>query len=757
MTLLHLSSSALALISLIVIFSFPPTLTTRIAQQKIYRPLQDSYFCFRRLNATHEIGCQVNSDHGNVGVLHYVASSDDIHYITNTSTVYPMIAILPLKEFKRTTLLKFKQSGRVSGVLVIKRDNETFPSKFSPDQSCPNQGFDSYVNNTKYGQCKQSWVPNNDARGMMFDNWPFPIFLLTRNDSIEHLIKCFTTFNKQEPEGVERPWPLCAAQLDMKMHAAVNTPVCMRRSDTESLMEGGQTRFCDPLASKNLFTNLFPTQNAKAMTSSNQEITIRQLAPDNSVVLVVARLDSFSLFDEVTPAVESSVTGVVTLLSVAETLSQYREEIKEILNKRGKSDVNVIFAIFDGESFDYIGSSATAVAMEAREFPQPLNMPPSTLPTRIQPPNITLSSIKAIIELNQLSSHNKNDPTPIFVHYDAVSYNQSQKAKGVINDLENVILEEARYASAPFKSARSQEMGLPPSSIHSFLREKPYIPGVYLANHEVEYTNPYYNSFLDDRKRFTDKDFDALFTDRLTSISKVVSRAIVRFIVDDKSGSREPIVSKLEPSRDTVSELLECLVNNRTCKLFQEISRGPYPSGGVVTERDTIPLYVSVYGNGVRQLLVNYLHRVMAYLTGENVPSASDEKECASHRQSDTTSDYIWVMGNSSHGTCVKSVTYATYAVSPAFYGYGDAKTVNWSSTKYSTWTESVWSHPKVRIFLKPSPTYEWLVLFLGVIITALSFFVVYHINQHSKTIFLSEPSTPRSSDERNFIAEVAT
>src|SRR5207253_11124890 len=146
----------------------------------------------------------------------------------------------------------------------------------------------------------------------------------------------------------------------------------------------------------------------------------------------------------------------------------------------------------------------------------------------------------------------------------------------------------------------------------------------------------------------------------------------------------------------------------------------------------------------------------MAYLTGDNVPFASDEKECASHRQNDTTSDYIWVMGKSasSNGTCVKSVTYATYAVSPAFYGYGDAQTVNWSSTRYSTWTESVWSHPTVRIFLKPRPSYEWLVLSLGVIITALSFFVVYHIDKHSKTIFLSEPSTPRSSDERNFIAD---
>lgn len=31
---------------------------TRIANQQIYQSLQDTNFCFRRLNATHESGCQ---------------------------------------------------------------------------------------------------------------------------------------------------------------------------------------------------------------------------------------------------------------------------------------------------------------------------------------------------------------------------------------------------------------------------------------------------------------------------------------------------------------------------------------------------------------------------------------------------------------------------------------------------------------------------------------------------------------------------
>lgn len=33
----------------------------RIAENKIYEPLDKRFFCFRRLNATHEIGCQCKS------------------------------------------------------------------------------------------------------------------------------------------------------------------------------------------------------------------------------------------------------------------------------------------------------------------------------------------------------------------------------------------------------------------------------------------------------------------------------------------------------------------------------------------------------------------------------------------------------------------------------------------------------------------------------------------------------------------------
>ncbi len=64
---------------------------------------------------------------------------------------------------------------------------------------------------------------------------------------------------------------------------------------------------------------------------------------------------------------------------------------------------------------------------------------------------------------------------------------------------------------------------------------------------------------------------------------------------------------------------------------------------------------------------------------------------------------YSFIQGpdmNETHGLCVKSIANASPAQSPAFI---NGTKESWSSTEYSTWTESRWSGYSARIFLKPS------------------------------------------------------
>jgi nicastrin len=86
-------------------------------------------------------------------------------------------------------------------------------------------------------------------------------------------------------------------------------------------------------------------------TSFNETIANR------SVIILASRMDSFSFFNNLSPAADSVYSGVITLLAVAHTLASFRSEIIE-LQKSLTVKRNILFSLFDAESFGYIGSSS---------------------------------------------------------------------------------------------------------------------------------------------------------------------------------------------------------------------------------------------------------------------------------------------------------------------------------------------------------------------------------------------------------------
>jgi hypothetical protein len=89
---------------------------------------------------------------------------------------------------------RFKSvSNRISGVVVIDDHSESGQSfEYSADSSCPNENFDLYVNDSRYSHCSQQlWnIPNGkNNTGLMFNDWPFPIFFIKNQTSIEEIKK----------------------------------------------------------------------------------------------------------------------------------------------------------------------------------------------------------------------------------------------------------------------------------------------------------------------------------------------------------------------------------------------------------------------------------------------------------------------------------------------------------------------------------------------------------------------------------------
>ena len=154
--------------------------------------------------------------------------------------------VLTPETFTLSLLRQFRESERVSGVILLSAgsygDITNPPNKYSDDQRCPNRISSLYYPD-ETNNCVSNSSPWNvgEDTGILLENWPFPIVLLTNKDTINFLIdKCYKKFNSPADKV---SWPLCAVEIDANMLQSVNSETCLRRSSYQSI--SGSTKLCD--------------------------------------------------------------------------------------------------------------------------------------------------------------------------------------------------------------------------------------------------------------------------------------------------------------------------------------------------------------------------------------------------------------------------------------------------------------------------------------------------------------------------------
>ena len=154
--------------------------------------------------------------------------------------------VLTPETFTLSLLRKFRKSERVSGVILLSAGSygeiTNPPKKYSDDQRCPNRISSLYYPD-ETNNCVSNSSPWNvgEDTGILLENWPFPIVLLTNKDTINFLIdKCYKKFNSPADKV---SWPLCAVEVDANMLQSVNSETCLRRSSYQSI--SGSTKLCD--------------------------------------------------------------------------------------------------------------------------------------------------------------------------------------------------------------------------------------------------------------------------------------------------------------------------------------------------------------------------------------------------------------------------------------------------------------------------------------------------------------------------------
>lgn len=266
-------------------------------------------------------------------------------------------------------------------------------------------------------------------------------------------------------EYATESWPKLAVELVSPMHAAKDSVTCLRRSKLNSrfnLYDGICPLYprnclnillliidvlCDPLGGNNIFHH---TLN---LTS------IRKIEP-NSVVILGVRQDSFSMFESLAPGADSVASSLVVALAVAEMLNQPTIKPKIVAGSK-----TLMYAFFDGEAFDYIGSSDTVYSLEKNQFSL-------VDPFRVSSdksgklPTLNLTHLNSFIELNQLAQYGSQDTAhQIYLH---------KNGNHVGPDL-NTLIQLVKQEATGLDKLNVNEIGgnhpLPPSSAQSFLKK----------------------------------------------------------------------------------------------------------------------------------------------------------------------------------------------------------------------------------------------------------------------------------------------
>ncbi|XP_074508186.1 nicastrin [Sebastes fasciatus] len=666
-------------------------------ENKIYVHLNYTVPCVRLLNATHQIGCQSHLS-GNVGVLHVLESEENLDWVLHSGLNPPYLVILEYPLFTRSIMMKLKNgSSRVAGVAVVAPNTNPLEG-FSPHTSCPNENTGVYSESyaPAMAHCNVTlWNPLGN--GLSYEEYDFPIFSLKEDNDTQVIRQCYMDHNRAVNGSTPR-YPLCAMQLYSHMSAVTNTATCMRRNDINFSISPEMV--CDPLGDYNVWASTKPINN----TAKGHKV-------GESVVIAATKLDSRSFFFEVAPGAESGVSGFVTLLAAAQALRNVTQE--------APPERTILYTFFQGETFDYIGSSRMVYDMGNNHFA------------------LDLDNVHSVLEIGQVGLR---ADSKLWLHSDPVS----RKNSSVNEEVRKLIVNLQSAAKGLNFSVDEPNVSqpLPPSSFQRFLRARP-IPGVVIEDHQSAFTNKFYESMYDNAEYLNvsyppnltpeeQLDFVTDTAEALTEVATLVARAL--YI---QAGGAETQLSSITADRLTVTRMLYGFLVRSNNSWFQQVV--PSDLSSHLADRPT-NFYVGVAQQPSEPTLL--VQHLLANLTG-NTANITQEN-CQNQREDEKDKEtkhmyyYMWVQGaappNSTkrEGFCVRSTVRLSKAVSPAF----DLR--EYTSKDYSTWTESRWKAIKGRIFLVASHELEMLTLGVGFGVLLTSLLLTYIMSSKADILFSS-------------------
>ncbi|ESO07932.1 hypothetical protein HELRODRAFT_190817 [Helobdella robusta] len=615
----------------------------------VYNVKRDDFsICMKFLNSTDQMGC--SGDYGgNTGVLMTVSSEKDLDWLRQPGHEKNYIILMGLDFLESRIIEEFIDIEKIVGVLIdVTTPHQT--AFFSPDLSSPNYEQSIYTRNFDW---------NMVGNGLLFMDIPFPMALLHNNETVKIMRDCYLNHNKRLMGGCYMACPLCAVKMNMAMNADTSSRVCLRRellpNDVFNVY-----RFCDTLAGYSYLASLTPWGGF----------------PKDSVTIIAARLDALSLFETRSPGAVSTVTGLVTLYAIASILSKVVDG-----NQAEFKSKPVVFALFNGESLTYMGSSRIVhdLMKDAHKFLSLEQIStiiemghlgrPEVYRSVLPPKNKTLRDVGRGANLQDLiksagemrkpiaqftgppvpsptnaTNETKEErpfvPTPTnqsdadineafsdvaYIHGD-ISYPEESKDK--VLALINKFMTEQQDKRVVLR--RSTMNKLPPSSIHAFLKKKQSIVGLVVANHDKSYDNLFHNSFLDTpeqhnwyEKKWSELDKYNKITENVQYMASVATT--VACVVFREVTGKTACAPTMAADQKMIANLLYCFTQDPECELFKSIVPQRFLEFISDPERKSYFTNRFIYQEVELEPFYTQIHNyVFAHVIGKPL----DEKEC---------------------------------------------------------------------------------------------------------------------------------
>lgn len=638
---------------------------------RIYTKLEgntDKNSCTRLLSVDKVIGCS-SPQKGGVGALFHISTQDELDSFERASH-HSYITVISQNMFSKSDALKeLLTYSKFKGALVYTPANETLDA-WSPDDENPNADYGLETPAKRWNGAGGGFG-GDGAKGSHWQDYSDrPIFFLTPDD--RDLILTSMAENNNQLTVVNPGYPLLAAELTNFMWAAGDAKTCLRRE------------YCDPLRSHNVWG------------------TMMEYNTSQEVIMVTAQMDSLAFFHDQALGANADASGMIALLGAAQLLGD--PDNAAIRNAAR----NIMFMLFNGEAFGYIGSSKMAYQM-ARN---PSLFPSSSLPMKFH-------QVPYLVELGQLLSGTEE------LH--AYSYSKSAAVDDVVAEFQDAAADLNTDISLSYQDGSD----IPPASLRMIVHEidnttqREAFGGVFITDHPASgYTNSYYHSRLDNAD-FIDASSN-ITVEKLCNISSVVARSLWSLAFNDNRP-----MPNVNANCDYIRELLYCITVDQQCQLVKD---------SVVTlgaEQGPISRYVGVKptaGSLSRPVGFFFNQLAAAIAVDRNVTTNSTDG-CTANGRPPSFQRIRW------RGTdvCYLSATFTHLAWSPAFNGYYSIKDLGTPSFNYrdgrdprwSTWVESTWDPIKARMFLIESPESQLATVLGGFAWFLVSFGLVYFVQKH--------------------------